>query len=188
MKTISKPVTTVAVVEKKAGPVINSSEKLAIKSQADYDAAASVLSQIKAQQKTVKIESDKELVPLKQGIDAVKERWAGITKRLLAAESDLKNRMLVWANKQEEKRKAIEAKFEEGKIKTTATLEKQLATVTPISATAQVRKKKIYIITDESAIPRVFMVPDMGKIKESFENGLPVPGVKIDYENIIASR
>lgn len=184
-----KPITnSVALIEKQATPVLTSAVKLAIKNQEDYTAAANVLSQIKAQQKIVKAESDKELVPLKQGIDAVKARWSGITSKLVEAELDLKDRMLLWHNKQEAKRIALEQKFEEGKIKTTATLEKQLAKVVPVSATASVRKKKVYTVVNEAAIPREFMVPDMSAIKTSFENGVPVPGVEITYENIMASR
>jgi hypothetical protein len=106
------------------------------------------------------------------------------------AEATLKERSTAFLVDREKKRKEEEAKIakklEEGKIKKPETAVRHMEalpeaprTVKTEESSLRLRMVKKLEITDESKLPREFLVPDTTRIKKALDAGIGVPGAHL---------
>jgi hypothetical protein len=188
----------VSVVKQQATKALSAANEIVIKSQEDMVKATDVLSKIKSVGKLVK--ERKELItrPLMESLNSVRDLFKPIEQTHADAERIIKGKMLDWQNaeeaRQEKERLAIANRVEKGTMKPETAVAK-MEKIAPVQTSAQgkvgtvtTRIVKKYRVTDESKLPREFLVPDMGKISEALKAGQVVPGAEIYEEKVISAR
>lgn len=171
----------IASIEKKAGPILKKLDSIdEIKSQEDFDRAALLVKNLKELDDLAVEEEKKITSPLNQALTAAREHFKPFHVLVKGKDDSIKLMMSVWYEAQKNKLAKLAEDFNGGKIKkieTFARKEKELR-VSGSKATATIRKVWTAEITNEEAIPREFLVPDMKKIEAHLRAGSKVPGVK----------
>jgi hypothetical protein len=176
----------VAALEKQAVPVIKKVTDLEIKSNADYQAAANLLSQLSTYEKEAEAKRTGITQPMNAALRNVNALFKPFADKVELVKKTVKARMTAWDDKQEAERKKLEAKFETGEIKKMSTLTQKLEAATVYSSSSTTRMVKVLRIVDASKIPREYLVPDEAKIKAAFKEGKAVLGCTWKEEKQIA--
>lgn len=92
--------------------------------------------------------------------------------------------------KAEEERKAAEARGEVSQIpEQIVELAPEVAkTVRTFGGTSTVRKIPVVVITDESLIPRRYLMVDHSKLDPDVKTGMQVPGTRLDFRSDVVVR
>lgn len=189
----------VAMVRQQVSEVLETANALSIASDDDLSAAADVLKRIKDYGKQVKERKEEITKPLNDALKSARDLFRPIEDNAEQAEKIIKGKMLVYQDAQEAARKKSEAQIaarvEKGTMKVETAVDKMAALPTvPTQArgsygSVSTRIIKKVRIVDEAAIPRQYLVPDMGKITEAaVKGGVVIPGVEVYEEKVIASR
>lgn len=139
-----------------------------------------------------KIEKEKEdyTKPAREIIGKANLVYTPLINALKDAEMNLKRISTNYMMEREKKRKDEEAKIakklEDGKIKKPETAVRQIEklpeaprNVQGTASSLRIRMVKKLEITDESKLPREFLVPDTTKIKKALDAGIEVPGAHL---------
>lgn len=195
----------VSIFERKA-------DELSISSSADVEVAADLLGSIKKMQKHLKGQETEAKKPYQELVKGIIAAFKPINLKLSAAEDTIKGKVVEYrkaeAQKAEEQKAKIEARVGEGrgKLKVQTAINKisdveaskSAAHVDTGNSTMTVRKVKKLEITDESLIPREYLVVDSAKVraaafkiydlkKEGVEVAM-IPGVNVTEEESIGAR
>jgi len=160
--------------------------------------ATDVLSKIKQVAKLLKERKEAITKPLNEALASARELFRKPEADLADAERIIKGKMLDWQDAEDKRIAKAKAKVvdqvESGKISTEKAVQKMddigTAPTTTTGKVGQVSTKiiKKYRVTDESKLPREFLMPDMAKITEALKAGVSVPGAEVYEEKVISAR
>lgn len=186
------------VVQDQTSKAMQLATELIIDSDAKMFEATDLLKKIKVVGKM--ITDKKELItkPLNQALKEARDMFRPIEDSCSESEALVKRKMIAYQNEQEKIRREelakIEKKVEKGTMKVETAIKKienvqevQTSVQSSIGAASTRILKKVRI-TDESLIPREYLVPDMKKIEMVAKAGVAIPGVEIYEEKSIAIR
>ncbi len=189
----------IAPVKAKVNQALVAVRGLVIKSAEDFNAGVELGNKIKLVSKAVTQRKEAITKPLNEALKSARDLFRPLENDLDSAETELKSKMLAF---KEEERKALaetqakaEASVEKGTMKPETALRKvqdAKANVTDktveTSTGAKATEKFVteYVIVDETAIPREFLVPDMAKIKEAMKSGVAVAGVEARKKSVMS--
>lgn len=170
-------------------------DALTITNQDDQEFAADVLRDVKAQHKALEAERKKITKPMLEAKAAVDALFKPPREALELAESTLKDKIAGYlASVEERNTAAVEAA---SKAETAEEASAALSTMQHAEAPTGVSVRYVYdpIVVNEGMVDRMFMSPDMNKIKEWMKlhknpdgSPKPIPGLKFSPRSIVASR
>lgn len=187
---IDETATNVAVIttnlSKQAQPLILKLNKVEIETEADYQNAATLISNLKAISKAAENEMKKFTVPLNELLKVTRSHFKPFFDKIASIEGAKKSEMVAFLNRQETAKKRLEAQFESGKIKKASTLMAKTEELSVGAGDATARKIKVVRIVDESKIPRSFLAPNIAAIKAHLIAGDKVAGCELIEEFNVA--
>lgn len=181
----------IAPVKAKVNQALVAVREITIKTAEDFEAGVELGNKIKLVSKAVTQRKEAITKPLNEALKSARDLFRPMETDLGTAETELKKKMLDF---KEAERKALaetqakaEARVEKGTMKQETALkkvqeakenvtDKTVRTETGAKATEKFVTE--YVIVDETAIPREYLVPDMAKIKEAMKSGVAVAGVE----------
>lgn len=188
----------VTVVKQQATKAVTAANDMVIKTDGDMSKATDILSKIKTVAKMAKERKELITKPLNEALSSARDLFKPIEQNCADAERIIKSKMITFSDDQEKAREAAKGKIVEkvegGKMTAEKAVEKldNLPTVntTITGKVGQVQTRMVtkYRITDETLIPRLYMIPDMGKITEAIKAGTVVPGAESYTEKVISAR
>lgn len=173
-------------IEKTSQPLLRKAVDLDIKTKEDYELAGKLISQLKDMAKQAKAEERKITDPLNEALTATRKHFKPFFTAVESTEAEIKERMLAFLSKQEEKANKLGKQLEDGKIKKLSTYASKVNDLHVSNEHASVRNVKVVEIVKESTIPREYLVPDLNKIKAALVEGKKVPGCILTTKQTIA--
>lgn len=161
--------------------------------------ATDTLGRVKEAQKTVGARKTAITAPLNMALKEIRALFAPFEIALERAETLIKDTMLKFKRAEDTRVAAEAAKIralqEKGRLKP-ATAEKRLAQIEeapPVQVrgdrgVVQFKSVRIVEITDESKLPRKYLVPDMVMIRREALAGELIPGVEVREDTQVAAR
>lgn len=191
----SKELTT---VRQQASKALGAAETLVIASPDDMAAATDVLSKIKTVGKMIKERKESITRPLNESLKSVRDLFQPIESNHADAERIIKGKMLAWQDAEEKRiareQLAIAKRVEKGTMKPETAVAK-MENVGTVQTTSKgkigevsTRIVKKYRVTDESKLPREYLIPNMPKITEDLKSGRDVPGAEIYEEKSMVQK
>ena len=182
-------------IKAKVSKIENTATALTIKTSTDLELATDLLGRIKLIGNEIRMKKESITKPLNEALKNARAFFAPVENQWRTAEMTIKNKMVLYNNEQREKARvkteAIEKKVEAGKMSFDKAADK-IEAVTPQKAVegetgaAQFRTVREVIITDETKLPREYLVPDMVKIRKVALAGITIPGVTVAEKQIVA--
>ncbi len=159
-----------------------------IQTQEDLTFAADALAHAKGRYKELKAKQDVILAPMKEATKEVKALFKPSLDSYAEIERTLKALILEAKAREDEDRQLALNLAADGDASGAVDKIRHTSNVPGLST----RKRMVITVTDPSAVPSSFMMPDLAKIKSYFaddaarvEEGLP--GVKAEWETTLAS-
>ena len=178
--------------------VVNEIKGKKISSESDYIFATDWLKKNKATQKIVTAAFEEDIQEAKLQLQKVKASLESFLLPLSESEASVKKQILSY---QEEARKQVQEAEEklriaEEKGRTSKTLEKHEVAIQEMKSnlppkTSGISTRKIWTfsITNESLLPREYLIPDtkkLGEIARQQKEKASIPGVEFLFEEILA--
>ena len=191
-----------ALIKQQVSKAITAAELIQITNQTDLTKAVDVLSRIKQVGKLIQEAMNAPIKVAYAAYKEIKAKQEAIYGEYLArheqAEKIVKDKMLAFQRMVEEERRKEEARLaarvEKGTMKfETAVAKMEALPDVPKTAEGKLgsistRKIKKFEITEESKLPREFLIPDTVKIRQAVMAGQEIPGIRVYEEEIIAAR
>lgn len=160
--------------------------RFVVNSQPTFEKAKEMLAFIKTIRKSVDEKKDTVVKPLNEALKNFRSLFKPIETKIDTVEAFLKGEVLKYNQKllAEQKKREDEAR---AKIEAGASIEEASKKVENINNKIdQIRTRKVarLQITNESLIPREYLIPDTAKISTSLKAGIPVAGCEIVYDEI----
>jgi|GEM_PF-2526137 len=195
----------VQVLEKEISKELAVAESIKITTLDELSSAAEIRKNLKELGKKVKEEKEKATKPLKEVLDAVKSWFGPIEDNYEQAEKLISSKIIDYQDLIEKKRLAEEKKAQdkideenrkleageiteeqaEKKIEKVETKLEKVEEVTTKNSDFHTRVIKKVRITNESLLPRIYLVPNEVKIRKDVLNGVEVPGAEMYDEKTI---
>ncbi len=163
-----------------------------IKTQEDVAKGEQLLRDIKTVE-TAQTQRKEEMTrPMMKALSSVRDLFRPFETGLAEAKKTIKEKMLAYQIEAEEKARVeqerIEKRVEKGTMKTETAVAK-IENISKSRVKTNVRTLVKVRIVDETAIPREWCAPDMGKITEAvLRLGVIIPGVERYEEKTIVTR
>lgn len=186
----------IAVFEQEVSPEVKVAQALTIKDSEGMKAATERLSRLNQLNDRITEEKEKVTKPLNEALKAERNRWRPIEKSLEEAIDIIRNKMSVYQTaeikRQREEQAKIAARVGEGRgkmkietaVKKIDEIKAPEAQVATDSGMVKFREDKVLRITNESLIPRQFLVIDEKKVLEALKAGIVVRGAEIEIKMI----
>lgn len=174
------------------GFLVDTAKALKVESKEDYEKATELLAQVREVEVALQERKEKITRPLMAGLAEARELFKPLEASHAEAKKTIKEKMLDYSIKEDERiakeKEKVEARVEKGTMRVDTAV-KKLENIGEAPKTNLVTRTKVRI-TDESLIPREFLVPDMVKINDAvLKNKLTIPGVETyEEKSIVASR
>lgn len=184
----------VATIQTEVSPIVTKAKAIVVKDQKSMEQASLMLSELNKHADRVEEEKAKVLKPLNAARTAEINRWKPVLTILDTATDYLRNTISSWQTAEVKRVRAEEEAIAnrvgegKGKLKVETAVRKieeidaPDARVSTDAGTVQFREDKIVKITDESRIPREFLVVDEKKLLEALKAGVSVPGAELDIK------
>lgn len=174
----------------------NQAESIQITTPEEYTAAVDLVSKLKDAGSKIKDLKESVTKPLNEALKNARKLFAPVEEQFENAERIMKGKLLAYKKLRDAEVAAeearIAAKVESGKMKL-ETAERKVGAIERVESTtrgkvgeAQIRKIKKVRITDESLIPRQYLVPDMVAIRRDALGGKTIAGVEVYEEETVA--
>lgn len=163
-------------LEKQSKPLTRKISDLTISTQDEYNQASKLLKELKEKGKEAAAREAEFTTPLNKLLKDIKQLFRPFISTIGAIESDTKEKMIAFVERQKKEAARLEQAFEDGKIKKVSTLVAKQAALEINSKYSQVRKVWTAVPVDLSKTPKKYMIPDNVKIREALKNGETVPG------------
>jgi len=173
-------------LEKEAAPLIRALQKIAIKDLDSYNLMGEKISALKQLAKIAEAREKSLTDPLKKVIADIKDLFSPFKKTIAALEIGIKEEMLEYHEKVEQKKLKVKENLQNGKIVNLSTAVRKMAELEVIPTSSQTRQVWALVEIDASATPIEYMVPDQAKIIAAFKRGEKVLGWKWEQRKIIA--
>ncbi len=182
----------IKIIEKNVSPIVLQATALSITDSATMSKAVVLLSNCNKYMDSVTEEREKITKPLNEALKAERNRWKPIESNLDEAISTIRGKMSAYQTEQVRIQKEAEIKIAQrigegkGKLKietaikkidTIAVPEKEVATGAGL---VQFRETQSLKITDESLIPREYLIVDESKLLKALKLGSPILGAEIE--------
>ena len=180
------------VIQKEIAPLVTKAERLTIKGQDDMVEATTVLSKMNKIIDKVTEEKEKVTKPLNEALKAERSRWKPIEDTYTKAITALRAKMSAYQTaelkraKEEADKIAARVAPGKGKLSVDTAIKKIEAIKTPEKETAtdaglvQFRATDTLKITDETKIPRQYLVINEKAVLAALKAGTKVPGAEIE--------
>ena len=186
-----------APIKAQVSKLENQALAVAIETQEEYEKAVDIVSKLKATGSEIKNKKESLTKPLNEALRSARELFKPIEDQFDNAERIIKDKLLAYKRKKDEEARAEEAKIAakvaSGKLKL-ETAEKKMDAVERVENTTrgkvgqvQIKRIRKVRITDQNAVPRKYLVPDMVMIRQDALGGIEIPGVEIYEEESIAA-
>jgi hypothetical protein len=196
MKTNNQPQSKNLVIYKKNISLVEQkANELIIKTDAQISEASDILHQISEVGKKIKAEKEKLTRPALDIVAWARGVFGPLEKQALAAEATIKSKMVKFDELKQasalKKLSAIADKVSSGKMDL-ETASEHIDNVKPQNSYSgdvgaiSFREHRTVILTNESLIPRKYLVPDMVAIRAAVLAGEVIPGAEIKVEKIVA--
>ena len=176
----------------------NQANAVSIESQEGYESAIDLVSKLKETGSEIKYKKESITKPLNEALRNVRDMFRPIEDQFANAERIIKNKLLDYKRKKDEEARAEEARVAARVAKGTMkleTAEKKMDSIERVENTTrgkvgqvQIKKIRKVRVTDENAIPRKYLVPDMVVIRQDALGGVEIPGIEVYEEESIAAR
>lgn len=175
----------------------NQATAIEITTPEEYTTAVDIVAKLKESGSKIKKLKDSITKPLNEALRNVRSVFSPVEDQLTKAEGIIKGKLLAYKKVRDAEVAAEEAKIaasvESGRIKL-ETGEKKIEAIERVENTtrgrvgeAQIRTIRKVRITDESLIPREYLVPDMVAIRRDALGGKAIAGVEVYDDETIAS-
>lgn len=182
----------VAVIQTEVSPIVTKAKEIVVKDQKSMEAASLMLSELNKHADRIDEEKQKVLKPLNEARTAEINRWKPVLGVLDTAIEHLRGTIGTFQTAETKRVRAEELaianRVGEGKgklkvetaVKKIEEIEAPEATVNTKAGQVKFREDKVIKITDESRIPREYLVVDEKKLLEALKAGVAVPGAELD--------
>ena len=188
----------VSLVKQQATKALNAANELTIASQEDMVKATDILSKIKTVGKMIKERKEQITKPLNEALSSARDLFRPIEDDTSAAEKVIKTKMLTWQSAEDARAKKeedrITARVEKGTMRADTAAEK-LQNIAPAPTAVQGKVGAVktmiikkYRVTDETKLPREYLMPNMPAITEALKAGTVIPGAEMYEEKVISAR
>jgi len=164
--------------------------RIKVNSKQTLEVSIIQLGNIKEVRKNVKEYKDSVVKPIKEGIKNFTDRLKPIEEKLDIMESYLKSEQIKYSNRLDKEREEREKKAME-EVENGTSIErasKKIDNVKKIEDNISVRIDKVLRITDESKLPREYLIPDERKIIDALKAGIGVSGAELEDKKVIINR
>lgn len=175
-----------ASLEKEARPLIKALTAIEVVDQESYAKASEKMKALKELGKSAEAKKKSLTDPLTKVITDIRDLFRPFELLIAGLEGRTKESMLLFVEKQNDKRKQIEQDLESGKIKKVSTAVRKLAELEVSAKGSQIRKVWQVVEVNAAETPIEYMVPDVAKIKEALKAGKKVKGWKWEQVETIA--
>jgi hypothetical protein len=189
-KESTKPVASVAVIEKNISPIITEAKKLAITSPESLEDATVTLSKLNTSLDAITTEKEKVTKPLNEALKAERNRWKPLELTLEEAITLIRDKMSVYQTKvikeQREAEEKIASRVEKGTLKVETAvsklqdIERPAEKIATSAGSLRFRTDKILKIVSPGDIPREYLIPDEKLILADLKAGKEVSGCVIE--------
>lgn len=176
----------------------NQVNSIVIDSPETYAQAIDVVSKLKTIATTLKDRKEAITKPLNEALKSARELFTPVELQYSNAESIIKNKIVTYKRKVDEEARIAEAKIaekvESGKMsvetagKKMENLEKVDTTTRGKVGEVQIKKIKKVRITNESLIPREYLITNDVLIRKQALAGIEIPGVEVYEEESVAVK
>lgn len=184
-------------VKGQATKALAAAQDITIKTDADMEQAADVLSRIKKVGKMLDSYKETQTRPLMTQLQEIRDTLKPLEQNRDEAEKIIKSKMLAYQKEVDAKnqleRDRLAARVEKGTMNQDTAIEK-IENQQEVKKTAQGKVGKIatrkitkYRIVDERLIPREYLTPNMALITDAIKRGVAVPGAESYQEDVIQS-
>ena len=187
-----------APIKAQVSKLENQATAVTIESQEGYGQAIDLVSKLKETGSEIKNKKESITKPLNEALRNVRDMFRPIEDQFANAERIIKNKLLDYKRKKDEEARAEEARVAARVAKGTMkleTAEKKMDSIERVENTTrgkvgqvQIKKIRKVRVTDENAIPRKYLVPDMVVIRQDALGGVEIPGIEVYEEESIAAR
>lgn len=182
----------IAVIQTELSPIVTKARGVIVKDQKTMEVASQMLSELNKKADMIEEEKQKVLKPLNAARTAELNRWKPVLSTLETATDHLRSTISAYQTAEVKRVREEEAKIAnrvgegKGKIGVETAVRKieeieapehQVATEAGL---VKFREDKVIKITDESRIPREYLVVDEKKLLEALKGGVLVPGAELD--------
>lgn len=187
---IALPTREVEQTNKQVMSLQTTASTLTLKSPADVEVASELLKKITEAEKLLVTRKEEITRPLMRGLASVRDLFKPLELTLDNAKKVTKAKMLAYQTAEEEKiaveKARIEARLDKGTIRE----DTAVAKIAAVSSTTKMKTRTLtkVRVTDESLLPREFLIPNMAAITEAIlRQGQHVPGAEKYQEKVISS-
>jgi hypothetical protein len=186
--------------EKEVMVLSDKAEALIIKDAKDMESASSLLSILNRRRDQITEEKEKVTKPLNEALKAERSRWKPIEMVLDTHIDDIRSRMSAYQTEQSRIAKEEEAKIAsrikpgKGNLSLDTALEKMDAINTPEekvttdNGSVSFRTDKRLKITDETKIPRHYLIVNEKLLLEDLKKGVAVYGAEIEEVKTVINK
>lgn len=186
----------VAVIQQELSPVVVKAKAIVVKDQKTMESASLMLSELNKFADRIDEEKQKVLKPLNTARTAEINRWKPVLGPIEEATDYLRKTISMFQTAETKRAREEEARIAErvgdgkGKLKVETAVrkienidrpEEQVATEAGL---VKFREDKVLKITDETKIPREYLVVDEKKLLEALKGGVTVPGAELDIKMV----
>lgn len=185
-------------VRSRAIEVRAQADSLQITSPDELSTATDLLSHVKTVGKAIDTRKKEITDPLNKALKSARELFKPIEDHIALAERTIKGKMVSYQAEVERKRQEaaakLEARVERGTMRQDTAIRKMDAmenvgtSVEGAVGEAQFRTVTDFEITDESQLPREYMLPNLPLIRRAVLDGKEVPGVCAFKKKVVAGR
>lgn len=185
----------ITVLEQQVTPVVSQAQLLSITSTEQLTSASELRENIKRVQKDIEADKEELYRPAKMVLDEINSRYAPFEKPLKEALKIVNDKMSTYQTQvlraQQEAEAKIAARVKEGKgnLSASSAMAKMEALEAPVELDLTgFAKKEVLVITDESLIPREFMMPNENAITLALKAGRTISGATLETKLIPRSK
>ncbi len=193
------PIKDVEIVKKEMLVVSKIASDFQINNDTDLSESADILKKISDGEKLLTSRKEEITKPLMASLTSIRDLFKPLELGFADAKKILKSKILAYTIEQDEKvekeKAKLAARVEKGTMRAdTASIKMEAMVEIPKTVTGNAGKITTRIlvkvkITDETSIPREYMIPDMTKITEAvLKQNIEIPGVEKYEEKSIAIR
>lgn len=186
----------VAVIQQELSPVVVKAKAIVVKDQKSMESASLMLSELNKFADRIDEEKQKVLKPLNTARTAEINRWKPVLGPIEEATDYLRKTISMFQTAEIKRAREEEARIAErvgegkGKLKVETAVQKieniarPEAQVATEAGLVKFREDKVLKITDETKIPREYLVVDEKKLLEALKGGITVPGAELDIKMV----
>lgn len=186
------------IVKQNTNKAMSAAQALTITTDEDLNGATELLTKINLAGDMIKKRKEEITKPLNEALKSARELFRPLEDAQQNAKQIVAQKMVDYKRAQDEARRKeqerLAARVEKGTMKPETAMRKMEElpdapkSVKTEAGAVSFKEVPVAIITDETQIPRTYLVPDMVKINKAIRAGIEIPGIKVEMRTDIANR